>query len=224
LEIELALSALPPHLRAEATVYVLDPNEGFERVREGTNGFHALVARNGDDAFRGAWMPTDYRDDIIYPVAFDSAGADAILPVFFDAAEMQADGVPASAVKALIQERYATGYYKAPARAGISYMLSPVFRSYTAPEDNDQVGTVNYPHIMYYAPNVSARDVGGTQPGSPYPFLIHPGPHAYNIQGLGDPDRRAINAEHTELIERLCSLRAEWCLPGDAPGAAEHNH
>jgi hypothetical protein len=55
LEIQLALSALPPHLRDHATVYVLNPAKGFEVARNGTNGFHALVARTGDDTFRGTW-------------------------------------------------------------------------------------------------------------------------------------------------------------------------
>src|ERR1700724_2737679 len=49
LEIQLALSALPPHLRDNATVYVLNPETGFSVARQGTNGFHALVARTGDD-------------------------------------------------------------------------------------------------------------------------------------------------------------------------------
>ncbi|HJS76649.1 MAG TPA: hypothetical protein VJ778_04525, partial [Burkholderiales bacterium] len=53
LEIQLALSALPPHLRDNATVHILNPAKGFEVARKGTNGFHALVARTGDDAFRG---------------------------------------------------------------------------------------------------------------------------------------------------------------------------
>ena len=52
LEIQLALSALPPHLRDHATVYVLNPDKGLEVARTGANGFHAFVARTGDDAFR----------------------------------------------------------------------------------------------------------------------------------------------------------------------------
>ena len=55
LEVQLALSALPPHLRDAATVYVLNPARGFEVARRGTNGFHAFVARTGDDTFRGEW-------------------------------------------------------------------------------------------------------------------------------------------------------------------------
>src|SRR5258706_13452488 len=77
LEIQLALSALPPHLRDSATVYVLNPAKGFEVARKGTNGFHAFVARTGDDAMRGSWPLQKYRDDILYPISFDEAGVNA---------------------------------------------------------------------------------------------------------------------------------------------------
>ena len=161
LEIQLALSALPPHLRDNATVYVLNPDKGFEVARKGTNGFHAFVARTGDDAFRGSWPLTEYRDDILYPISFDKAGAKEQMRVFFDAAEMQAKGTPPGELKKMIKDRYKTGYYKAPKRAGISYMLSPVLRTYFNPEESDSVVTMNYPHVMYYAPNVSNEDIGG---------------------------------------------------------------
>ncbi len=108
LEIQLALSALPPHLRDNATVYVLNPDKGFEVARKGTNGFHAFVARTGDDTFRGSWPLTEYRDDILYPISFDSAGAKEQMRVFFDAAEMQAKGTPPGELKKIIKERYKT--------------------------------------------------------------------------------------------------------------------
>ncbi len=134
LEIQLALSALPPYLRDSATIYVLNPDKGFEVARKGTNGFHAFVARTGDDTFRGSWPLTEYRDDILYPISFDSAGAKQQMRVFFDAAEMQAKGTPPGELKKIIKERYKTGYYKEPERAGVSYMLSPILRKYWNPE------------------------------------------------------------------------------------------
>src|SRR6266566_7243193 len=151
LEIQLALSALPPHLRDNATVYVLSPDMGFEVARKGTNGFHALVARTGDDTFRGSWPFTKYRDDILYPISFDEAGSKAQLRVFLDAAAMQAKGTPPEELKKMIQGRYKTGYYKAPDRAGVSYMLSPILRTYVSPDQNDNVATSSVPHIMHYA-------------------------------------------------------------------------
>src|SRR5712675_3176632 len=111
LEIQLALSALPPHLRDNATVYVLNPDKGFEVARKGTNGFHTFVARTGDDSFRGTWLLKEYRDDILYPISFDEAGAKTQMPVFFDAAAMQAKGIPSEELKKIIQERYKTSYY-----------------------------------------------------------------------------------------------------------------
>ncbi len=212
-EIQLALSALPPHLRDNATVYVLNPAKGFEVARKGTNGFHALVARTGDDTFRGAWPLTEYRDDILYPISFDEAGAKAQMRVFFDAAEMQANGTPPVELKRIIQDRHKTGYYKAPERAGVSYMLSPVLRTYVDPDESDRVTTINYPHVMYYAPDVSSEDIGAGKLGGMYPFVIMPGHHGYMIQLLGLTERAAINKEYEEMLARLCKIKEVWCLP-----------
>jgi len=213
LEIQLALSALPPHLRDNATVYVLNLDKGFEVARKGTNGFHAFVARTGDDTFRGSWPFTEYRDDILYPISFDAAGAKQQMRVFFDAAEMQAKGTPPGELKRIIKDRFKTGYYKAPERAGISYMLSPILRTYWNPEENDTAVTMNYPHVMYYAPNVSDKDIGGGQRGGMYPFIIMQGPHGYMIHPIDLTERAVINKEYEEMLGRLCKIKEVWCLP-----------
>ena len=212
LEIQLALSALPPHLRDNATVYVLNPDKGFEVARKGTNGLHAFVARTGDDTFRGAWPFTAYRDDILYPISFDAAGVKAQMRVFFDAAEMQAKGTPPGELKKIIKDRYKSGYYKAPERAGVSYMMSPILRTYLNNDVNDSVATLNVPHVMYFAPNVSNEDIGGGKLGGMYPFVIMPGPHGYIIQFLGLTERAAINKEYEEMLARLCKINEKWCL------------
>ena len=228
LEMQLALSALPPHLRDNATVYVLNPDKGFEIARKGTNRFHALVARTGDDTFRGTWPLREYRDDILYPISFDSAGATAQMRVFFDAAEMQAKGTPPEELKKIIQERYKAEYYKAPERAGVSYMLSPILRTYVNPDENDNVATANVPHVMHYAPNVSNDDLGaatptpeqlryfsqhGRWPDTPDPFLILHGPHGYMVQFHGVTERDAITKEYERMLARLCKIKEAWCLP-----------
>ena len=227
LEIQLALSALPAHLRENATVYVLNPAKGFEIARTGTNGFHAFVNRTGEDGMQGSWPLTRYRDDILYPVSFDAAGAKANMLTFFDIAEMQAKGTPATELKRIIQERYKTGYYKAPERAGVSYMLSPISRTYVDPERHDRVLTVNAPHIMYFAPNVSSADIGAVQVppeeqkyyaengrwrNVPMPFVIHHGPHAYMIHNLGLDQTAQITKEYSAMLARLCKIKTEWCL------------
>lgn len=212
LEIQLALSSLPPHLRGNATVYVLNPAEGFEVARKGSNGFHAFVDRTDVGAFRGTWALTEYRDDILIPISFDSAGAQAIMPVFFDIARMRAQGTPPGELKKLIKHRYKTGYYKAPERAGISYMLSPVMRAYSDPEQSNGVMTFNYPHYMFYAPDVSNEDIGGKML-SPHLFIINRGPHGYIIKGVGLTEKAVINKEYEEMIKRLCEIKEAYCLP-----------
>jgi len=81
--------------------------------------------------------------------------------VFFDAAEMQAEGAPSGEPEKIIQDRFKTGYYKAPARAGISYVASPIPRTYFNREESDGVVTLSIPHVMYYTPCVSNEDIGG---------------------------------------------------------------
>jgi hypothetical protein len=235
LEIQLALSALPPHLRNNATVYVLNPNKGFEVARSGTNGFYAFVSRIGDDTFRGTWQLKKYRDDILYPISFDEAGVKAGMQVFFDAASLQAKGTAPEKLKETIQERYKTGYYKAPARPGVSYMESPILRTYITPYQNDSVATETVPHIMHYAPNLSNNDVGGAPPtpdqlhyftehghyrSTPSPFVIMPGMHGYFIQFLGVSERDAVVKEYKPMLAQLCNIRAEWCLP-EAPSQGD---
>ena len=213
LEIQLALSTLPPHLRDNVTVYVLNPDKGFEVARKGTSGFHALVARTGDDTFRGSWPLTEYRDDILYPISFDKAGAKAQMRVFLDAAEMQAKGTPPVELKKIIQDRHKTGYYKAPERAGISYMLSPVLRTYFNPDESERVNTANFPHVMYFAPGVSSEDIGAGELAGMYPFVVLHGHHGYMIQALGVTERAAINKQYEEMLARLCRIKEVWCLP-----------
>jgi hypothetical protein len=212
-EMELATSALPAHLQEAATIYVLDPRKGFVVARKGTNGFHALVARTGDDAFRGSWPLTEYPPDVLHPVSFDATGARAHMQVFLDIAEAQAKRMPAAELKQLIQERFRTGHYKPPARAGISYMLAPIMRTYDDPEQSPAISTASHPHVMYFAPNVSGKDVGSGELGSIYPHIIMPGPHGLIVQALDTKEKAAINKRHAGLTQKLCKLKQAWCLP-----------
>lgn len=213
LEIHLALSSLPSHLRDEATVYILNPDRGYEIDRKGSNGFHALVDRIDSGGFyRGSWPYTKYRDDMLVPISFDGAGAKEQMRVIVDAAKMRAEGTPPAELKKIINQRFKTGYYKAPERVGVSYMLSPVLRAYQNPDQSDTVMTHNYPHYMFYAPNVSDEDIGGKML-SPHLFIITYGPHGYIIKGVGQKERAVINKEYEEMIERLCKFKKEFCLP-----------
>jgi hypothetical protein len=215
LEVSLALSALPPTLRQGASVYVLDPAKGYTLQRAGSNGQSCFVGRT-------EWKFADYRNDVYDPICYDAVGAENHMRVWFDVAELRAKGVEPEVMKKEIESRFRTGVYKAPDRPGVSYMTAPLMRSYMSldPKDKDSVMTMSMPHIMYYAPNVAAADVGGLPcpPCAPYPFVFEPGPHGYLIQRLGDAESARIIADQAGLVNELCSYRSALCLTPREPG------
>ena len=110
LEIELALSAAPKHLRDEATVWVLDKS-GYAIARKGGNAFACVVSRRAGDLF---------------PVCWDAEGTRSLLPLDVEDAQLRLSGKSGSEIEAIVTERFKSGQYHAPSRAGIAYMLSPI--------------------------------------------------------------------------------------------------
>jgi hypothetical protein len=205
LEVKLALSSVPPHLRADAATFVLDPKQGYVADRQGTNGFTCFVERTD-------YVRAQYRDDLLVPICFDPEGTRTIEPVSFDVARFRAEGkLSAQELKNFIVRRFADGVYRSPARPGISYMIAPVMRLYMGPESKD-IATMNMPHYMFYAPNLSTADFGGGKTFGPYPYLANPGPHAYMILHVGSAEKAEINREHRDLLKEVCAYRAIYCL------------
>lgn len=216
LEMRLALSALPPHLRDDATVYTLDPASGFRVARPGSNGFHALVARNDPGIYQGEWTHREWAD-LLIPVAFDAAGAESNMKPYFELAALRAEGVEPEAAQRTLRESYRTRY-KAPERTGIAYMLAPVVRGYRRSEEGPEIVTFSLPHYMFYAPGVRGEDIGAG-PNFDHPFVLSrkPGPHGLIIVLAGREERRAIREEFADLLAALCAHDPQLCLP-DAAG------
>lgn len=207
LEVRWALSAIPPYLRSDATLYVLDPAKGYVLTHQGSNGFNCFVERTD-------YVREDYRKDLIYPLCFDPEGSKTIMPVSFDVARIRAEGkVSPAALHQEIMRRFKDGIYHSPARPGISYMLSPVTRLYGGPGSNE-TRLMNMPHYMFYGPNLTSKDFGGGPPLGPYPYLINAGPHAYMILNVGDAEKSQINRESQDLIKDLCAYRSNLCIDG----------
>lgn len=215
LEMRLALSALPPPLRAKATVHVLDPQAGYRLARSGSSGIECVVQRT-------AWEMIQYREDIFIPLCFDAAGSRSLLKPIMDTATMRAQGVTAEAAKELIERRFADGTYATPARAGVSYMLAPVMRTIGPPDL--QVHTMAMPHLMFYAPGLNNADIGA-QPDLAnadslrYPFIDRQGHDAqtYIIQLVGAREKARIAADEAKLLRDLCRFQAALCLPKLGP-------
>ena len=222
LETEYALSSLPPHLRGEATVYLLDPTKGYYMARKGTNGFSVYVNRT-------EWERGEFVQDTYAALGFDAEGAKTLLPIFMEVAAMRASGkYTPSQLKDSIIQRVKDGRYKAPARTGICYMLSPVHRTRI---DNQGIVNMVMPHYMFYAPYVDDSDVGGKWiPGGHEPFVASTGDvldktHSifnYIIIAAGETEKEKIVEEEKELIKRLGEYKS--FLKSDIKNNMEQGH
>jgi hypothetical protein len=144
-QIELALSAAPTEVSSKATVYVLGA-KGFEKAREGTNGFSCLIERS----FSGATQTSSA------PACFDAEGSRTIMLAYIHREELRAQGKSEAEIKADIAKGYEDGRFKVPG-PGFLYMMSN--DNYVYDSQSKESGFVP-PHLMFYAPYKTAKDVG----------------------------------------------------------------
>ena len=206
LETQYALSALPPAMRDQATVYLFDPKSGYQMKRQGTSGVTCLVERT-------AWEQADFRNDIYIPLCYDAAGSKTYLKVIMDAAALRIQGLSPAALKAEIEKRYKDETYKIPDKPGLSYMVAPVMRTWMLPDWH--VHTMPMQHLMFYAPNLTDEDIGSGPSSFPvYPFVFKEGiaEQSYMIQMIGEAERNRIMADEKPLLDELCGYRDVLCV------------
>lgn len=224
LEIKLALSALPEALQEGAAIYVRDSKEGFVLHREGTNGFATFVVRTSVRFYEADWPYTYPRDQLI-PIAYDRVGTRHHMKPFIDIERMRTVGVSPEEAKRQLRKRFKDGTYTAPTKGGMSYMLAPILRAYAAPAQSSEVVTYSNPHYMSYAPYVVTKDLGQMDPHYRAGTLDHggrnTGPHGYLYFMVQQDQVDAIRAKHADLLDRLCALNTNWCLPNSPPAHDE---
>lgn len=210
LETRYALSALPPALRAKASVYLLDPKKGYALSRQGTSGIECLVERT-------AWEHADFRNDIYIPLCYDAAGLKGHFKAIIDSAALRAQGSGPDALKAEIEKRWANGTYQAPQKPGLSYMVSPVMRTIGPPDL--KVDTMAMPHLMFYAAGLTNDDIGAVPNFADWASLLNPfidrqghDAQSYMIQMIGEAEKAKILADEKELVRDLCAHRDVLCL------------
>ena len=176
-EIDLAVSAAPAHLRAEATVYALG-EDGYERVRTGTNPFTCIVNRD--------------HPRVLKPTCFDREGAATIVPKILFFGEGLMAGKSVQAIGEEVASRFEAGSFQSPRRPGIAYMLSRYNRPYNP--STDQLGWFP-PHVMFYAPDLTNEDIGFSMEAwhanQQLPGIGYQGPHGYMIMLADDGQERA---------------------------------
>ena len=145
-QIVLAESAAPAEVSSKATVYVLGP-KGYEKAREGTNGFSCFVGRQ-------FLTPTE---TTIEPQCFDAEGSRTLLPVYLHGEELRTSGKSEAEIKADVANGYKEGRYKYPSKPGFLYMMSSQNRLSAIPDHGTGIFP---PHLMFYAPNMTTKDIG----------------------------------------------------------------
>src|SRR5215471_6954905 len=205
LEIQFAASAAPPHLRNDATIYVLDPAKGYVVSRHGINGVSCIVVRSD-----WQWASPPFRDDIYWPVCYDSEGSKTLLQDYFYTAELRARGMDSKQVHEAVTKRFGTSASPNPSRTGFAYMIVPIMRGYTSAPGPV---TMNMPHYMFYAPGVKDAEIGGHSYSKQYPFILNmsPGRDDYIILLVGEAEKAKILEDSKELLKDLCSYRDYLC-------------
>jgi hypothetical protein len=161
-KIKLAESAAPPEISGKAAVYVLE-RSGYEQIRQGTNGFSCLVDRQ-----------TPWNSE---PTCFDAEGTATTLPTRLFVEQQRAKGKTEDEIKSELADGYKSGRFKAPAKPGIVYMLSDSIFLMV----NDRILHAP-PHLMFYAPYATEKDLGSPPPARNMPRLIRAGqPDAYVV-------------------------------------------
>ena len=182
-QIELALSAAPTEVSSKATVYILGP-KGYEKVREGTNGFSCLIERS----FIGTTQASSA------PACFDAEGSRTIMVAYLRREELRAEGKSEAEIKDDIAKGYKDGRFKVPG-PGFLYMMSN--ENYVYDSDSKESGYVP-PHLMFYAPYKTAKDVG-YESISPtmVPYLTGPGePEALIVVAKKPPQESPSGDSH----------------------------
>jgi hypothetical protein len=164
-QIALAESAAPAEVSSKATVYVLGP-KGYEKAREGTNGFSCFVGRHF----------VKPAETTIEPQCFDAEGSRTLLLVYMHGEELRTNGKAEAEIKADIASGYKEGRFQYPSKPGFLYMMSSQNRLRAIPEHGTGIFP---PHLMFYAPNMTTKDIGfDDKPGLDkldYLGMTHPG-------------------------------------------------
>jgi hypothetical protein len=147
-EIILAQSAAPAAVARDAAVYVFGKT-GYERVREGKNGFTCLVNR---DSFLEGY-------EVLKPTCWDAEGSTTIVPQVLFIGKRKAEGATAETVRAEVAARTSAGEFHYPVGHGLAYMLNGDISRYDTAK-GAVVERVFPPHLMIYAPGATREKLG----------------------------------------------------------------
>ena len=150
-EMRLAMSAGPPAVSEDASIYVLG-GAGFERVRDGDNGWACLVARSANDP------------QVLAPHCLNPHAVASVLPAMLAEARLQRRGLSSSEIDEELGSRWRSGEIPMPTGPAYAYMLSKG-------QHLGQAAGQFQPHFMLYLPNATNESVGGDRTKPQFGFV-----------------------------------------------------
>lgn len=155
-EIEMARSAAPPSISANADILTLTAS-GYRAAVKGENGFVCLVERSWGAAFDdpGFWNPK-----IRGPICLNRAAARSVLPAYLERTSWVVGGLAKSEMVSRTRAALAAKTFVAPEAGAMGYMMSK--QAYLSDADGHW-----HPHLMFYLSDADAASWGANLAGSP---------------------------------------------------------
>jgi hypothetical protein len=145
-EIALAVSAAPPELSNQATVYAVRDGQVLT-LRRGSNGSACVVAR-------------DLHGGSLYPICYNAEGARTVLPRELLEVRLRSLGASEDSVERAVAAGYASGQLETPKSLAMAYMMSPRQVLFSSPRpEGRRVGSW-HPHLMFFVPGATPSMFG----------------------------------------------------------------
>ena len=145
-EIALAVSAAPPELSNQATVYAVRDGQVLT-LRRGSNGSACVVAR-------------DLHGGSLYPICYNPEGARTVLARELLEVRLRSLGASEDSVERAVAAAYASGQLETPKSLALAYMMSPRQVLFSSPRlEGRRVGSW-HPHLMFFVPGATPSMFG----------------------------------------------------------------
>jgi len=145
-EIALAVSAAPPELSNQATVYAVRDGQVLT-LRRGSNGSACVVAR-------------DLHGGSLYPICYNAEGARTVLARELLEVRLRSLGATEDSVERAVAAGYASGQLETPKALAMAYMMSPRQVLFSSPKPEGRRVGAWHPHLMFFVPGATPSMFG----------------------------------------------------------------
>ena len=157
-EISLAVSAAPPEVSGQATVYAVRDGKVLT-LRTGSSGVACMVGR-------------DLHEGSLYPICFNAEGARTALQRELLQLRLRSLGVVEDSIDRVVTSAYARGELGVPRELAVAYMMSPRQVLFSSPAATGRRVGAWHPHLMFYVPGATPAKFGLGDDDSGFPIQV----------------------------------------------------